>query len=117
MAFKKGDPKPPGSGIKKGQQMRRTVLRIEDYLLDKKIHPMERILALLPSLDPADQVKTWLQIIKYIEPELKPIEALLNITPSEVQLTVEAASTEDLLALEAEQSNETSSQTRALEEG
>ena len=106
MAFKPGDPKPPNSGVKKGQKQRRTLLRIEDFLLDKKIHPVQKILDLLPQLEPADQVKTWLQLIKYVEPELKPVEVILNVTPTDEQQTIESATTEELLALEAESTNE-----------
>lgn len=97
MAFQKGDPKPPGSGRKKGQPNRITLLRVEDFLNTKGIHPVQKILDLLPTLDPADQVKTWLHLMKYVEPELRPTEALLNVTPEDTHQTyLEAQTTEQL---------------------
>lgn len=101
MAFKKGDPKPPNSGIKKGEKHKRTMLRVEELLLEQDVHPIKKLLTLIPTLDPIDQAHMWFRLMKYVEPELKPVEALLNVTPNENQQLLEASSTEELLALEA----------------
>ncbi len=103
MARPPGHPKSGGRQV--GTPNRSKILRVEEYLTSKGIHPVQRILDLLPTLDPADQVKTWLHLIKYIEPELKPAEALLNVTPSFEEQAVLQASDEELLALEASNEN------------
>lgn len=117
MAFKRGDPKPAGSGIKKGQQQKRTLLKVEDFLCEQGIHPVERILALLPALEPMEAVRTWMELLKYCAPTFKPIESIPLPIPDNDIKTLEATSTEDLLALEEQQSNEPTNQTRALEKG
>ena len=67
--FKKGDKRPEGSGRRKGQKSKNRLLRIEEYLAENKINPIQEIITLIPSLDPEDQVKTWLQLQAYLQPK------------------------------------------------
>jgi hypothetical protein len=73
--FKKGEPRAKGAGKKKGSKHKKTLLKVEEYLAQQNIHPVQKILDLMPSLQPSDQLEAWLNLMKYWVPVIKPVEA------------------------------------------
>jgi hypothetical protein len=74
MAFVKGMPRPAGAGRKKGSLNKKKVLRVEEVLIKENINPIEEILKLIPKLQPAEQVKSYFDLLKYLQPTLKAQE-------------------------------------------
>lgn len=70
--FKKGMTRHPNAGRKKGTPNKKRAVRIADYLAEKEINPAEKILELIPSLSPREQVDAWLELQSYVEAKPKP---------------------------------------------
>lgn len=103
MRYQKGQPKHPKSGIKLGTKHKKTLLRVDAYLSDKGIHPVEEILKLMPSLTPADQLRAWQDIMRYTHSPLKPVEVQPGTSEPAV---IDLAPTGDLLAYVQEHDDE-----------
>lgn len=73
MPFEKGQSKVPGSGRKKGSKNKKRVPRVVEHLAENDIYPVVQILELIPTLDSAEQIETWLELLSYCE--AKPKEA------------------------------------------
>lgn len=72
MMFKKGDPKPVGSGIKLGQKCAPT-LRKE--MLREQFQRMEdKIFDYVESLPPAKAARFYLELKEYFDPKLSRVE-------------------------------------------
>lgn len=71
MRFKKGEPRPEGAGRKKGSLNKKTIMKARDVLSAQDINPTERILTLIPTLDPQDQLKAWFELLSYTEAKVK----------------------------------------------
>ena len=102
MAFKKGQSKPSTSGRKKGVKNKKTLLKVEEFLAIKNVHPVEELVRLLPKLDPADAAKTLLELLKFIQPQLKPSDTVASPNPDPtipVPKPATTTSTADLLTL------------------
>lgn len=96
----RGQGKTPGSGRKKGSLNKKTLLRVDEVLERHGTHPIDEIIALMPELMPHERVRTWLELMKYLQPVLRPLE----VDPKDYQPEVEPSpaeseSTESLLAL------------------
>lgn len=65
MKFYKGQQKPPGSGRKKGQKKR--MPRVAERLAELGINPVNEVLAIIPKLEPEDQLKAWLELHSYCQ--------------------------------------------------
>ncbi len=84
----------PGSGRKKGQLSRATLLRVDAYCLEKGVDPVEEIYKLLASddvtLKSADRLKGWFELLSYCqakprpEPETAPSSELPDNIPESV---------------------------------
>lgn len=74
MAFVKGMPRPAGAGRKKGSLNKKKVLRVEEVLAEKNVNPVEKILELIPKLSPSEQIKSYFDLLKYLQPTLKAQE-------------------------------------------
>ncbi len=99
MPFKKGDPKPPGSGAKPGQVYKKDLL--VRHVLDKHgIDLIDQILIRLKELDKKDQVEALIKLMPYVYPRLTNIEVSGNIGVGDRLL--EEAKNEDLDAILAE---------------
>lgn len=83
MGFKKGDPKPPTSGIKKGQKHQRTMA--EEACAKLKINPFE----MLAQLCLQGSETAIIQLCKHIEPPKKPIEVAIDPEQSIIRIIVE----------------------------
>jgi hypothetical protein len=73
MTFRKGDPKLPGSGRRRGSPNKRKVLCVAEVLERNCKDPIAEVLMLIPHLEPKDAVKVWLELQQYVES--KPKEA------------------------------------------
>lgn len=87
MPFKKGQPKPAGSGRKPGVRNHGVVPKIEQVLIDKRINPLLEILSLLPELEDRDQAEIWIKLLPYIYPKKKeaekpPSDDAFDVTPA-----------------------------------
>lgn len=71
MKFEKGQPKPESSGRKKGTPNKKKIVKVADLLAEQNINPAEKILNIIPTLDPEDQVKAWLDLLSYCEAKPK----------------------------------------------
>lgn len=60
--FQKGNP-----GRRPGSKNKKKIVKVADLLAEKEINPVEKILELMPSLDPQDQVKSWLDLLSYCQ--------------------------------------------------
>ncbi|HEY8270749.1 MAG TPA: hypothetical protein VIG33_07650 [Pseudobdellovibrionaceae bacterium] len=67
--FAKGMKKVEGSGRKPGTPNKKSLLRVEEVLAEKNVNPTEEILAIIPSLDPNEQVRAWGMLLSYIQPK------------------------------------------------
>lgn len=65
MVFRKGDPKPPGSGRKKGTSNKATVLRVDAFFIENNIDPLQKLMELIPTLRGDMQAKVWLELYSY----------------------------------------------------
>lgn len=74
------------------------LLRVEDLLAEKNQNPIEEILKLLPTLDPRDQVKTWLDIQSYVQPKPKDTES--QVILQKYQALVDALGPDAVKAIE-----------------
>ncbi len=83
MAFKKGDPKPLGSGIKKGQKHERT--KAEDACHRLGIDPFE----LLAKAAMGGDTACIIQLCKHIEPPKKPVEVQVDPAANTIRILVE----------------------------
>ncbi len=83
MGFKKGDPKPPGSGIKKGTKHERT--RAEEACARAGICPFD--LLVKGAVD--GDMNAIIQLCKHIEPPRKPVEVALDPENNTIRIVVE----------------------------
>lgn len=72
MGFLKGQPRHPDAGRKPGTKNKKTVLRVRDVLSERDINPAQKILDLIPILEPEEQLKAWGLLLSYCE--VKPSE-------------------------------------------
>jgi hypothetical protein len=73
--FEPGHRKVPGSGRKKGQLSRATLLRVDAYCIERGVEPVEEIYKLLtedPSLEAKDRLKGWFELLSYCQPKPRP---------------------------------------------
>lgn len=89
MPFKKGDPKPAGSGIKKGQKHERT--KAEDACFRLGVDPFD----LLAKKAIEGDVACIIQLCKHIEPAKKPLEVSLDPEKSTIRIIVEDYGSKD----------------------
>lgn len=73
MAHPKGTPKPPTSGRKKGTPNKVTQT-MQQFFDDRGIFIPEKIIELMPELEPRDRIKAWLEVAQYVYPKRKAIE-------------------------------------------
>jgi hypothetical protein len=71
-----------------GSPNKSKLLRVEDLLAEKDINPIEEILKLIPTLEPRDQVKTWLDIQGYVQAKPRDIESQLILQKYETLVQV-----------------------------
>lgn len=92
--FKKGDPKPPNSGRKKGVPNIKVLLKAENLLTSLDKHPLAEIMKLIPKLSETEQVAAWLEIYKYVEPQKKSIEVLPAHPPVDQSRLIQSSTIE-----------------------
>lgn len=100
MGWQKGMTKPLNSGIKKGQKQVKTLVRnsVKDFLLGINKYPPAEILKLIGQLEPRDQVKTWLELMKYVSPQLSAVQVTTDDLPEEDEaIDVTPLTNEELL--------------------
>jgi hypothetical protein len=96
MPFLPGQPKPIGSGRRKGSQNLKKVPKVSEYLASKGINPVEELIELMPGLMPGQQMQVWLELLKYCQPSFRPIDATLE--PDEDESIVAEMSESELIA-------------------
>jgi hypothetical protein len=96
----KGTPKPAGSGRKPGSLNKATLLRVEEYFCEREMHPVTEIMKLIPQMRPDAAAHVLLELLKYIQPQLKQAEVAIppSATVSEENPASERT-TEALLSL------------------
>jgi hypothetical protein len=72
MPFKKGDPRPPGSGRKKGTPHKKSIL-VKEILDSHGINLIEQIIVRLKDISKVDQVKALMQLLPYVYPKLTSV--------------------------------------------
>lgn len=97
MTFHKGDPKPSKSGRKKGAKNKKTLLKVEEFLASRNVHPVEEILKRLPLMEPEAAARILLELMKYWQPQIKPAEAPAQ--PDQPPATANPANVAHLMAL------------------
>lgn len=65
MPFVKGRAKT--GGRKKGSAVIKKLLRVDQIFANRNIHPVSEILKLIDELEPKDQVKTWLELLRFVQ--------------------------------------------------
>ena len=79
--FKKGDPRPPGAGRKKGTKNKKKLLSVEEFFSEKGLHPLELLLHYVQKINnPTDQARVMLEVIQYWAPKLKHAEVVVEDT-------------------------------------
>ena len=71
--FKKGQPRPPNAGRRAGVPNRLT-RNLGEVFENRGVNPAERLLDLMPSLDPAKQADLWMRLLDFVWPRRKAIE-------------------------------------------
>jgi hypothetical protein len=88
MAFEKGHQK--YGGRKKGTPNKKTILRVEEVLAERGVHPVVEILKLLPNMPASDAAKTLIDLLKFCQPPAKAAEGegdALPPLPPDVELS------------------------------
>lgn len=65
--FKKGEPRHINSGRKKGSKNKKRLIKAAELLAERDINPVEKILNIIPGLDPKDQARAWLDLLSYCQ--------------------------------------------------
>jgi hypothetical protein len=78
--FKKGMPKPPNSGRKKGTPNKKRLAKAAEVFAEAGFHPLERAMQLIASgaLEPKDEVKACLDMYSWCEAKPKTPEEPKN---------------------------------------
>lgn len=71
--FKKGEPRHPNAGRKKGTPHKKSAL-VREILENNGINLVEEILVRLPGLSKDEQVKALTQMLPYVYPKLTAVE-------------------------------------------
>lgn len=71
--FKLGEPRPPNAGRKKGTPNKAT-LSLQQVLESHGVNPADKLLDLLPQLEPAKQADVHLRLMEFIYPKRKALE-------------------------------------------
>jgi hypothetical protein len=72
MPFKKGDPKPPGSGAVKGQKYKKKILKISDFVRESEVPIAEQIWNTIQTIeDPIQKSKLMLEYYKFVDAPVK----------------------------------------------
>lgn len=92
--FKPGQVKPEGSGRKPGVPNRKTRELVE-ALEALGIEPVQKLVELLPALEPKEQANIHMDLISYIYPKRKAVEVIepeaTTLSPSNAGLLEEMA--------------------------
>lgn len=94
--FHKGMKKPEGSGRKKGTPNKKKLIKAVDFLSEKDINPVQKILDLIPLLDAKEAVDAWFDLLSYCQGKPKEVEEEKGLVDPE---DFEEVTTEDLLKL------------------
>lgn len=72
MAFKKGDPKPKGSGRTKGIKNKAKLIKIADFVLDNEIDLAKELYQSIQKIeDPVAKTKALMEYYKFIDAPVK----------------------------------------------
>ena len=93
--FTKENPR-PGPGRPKGSKNTATLLKAEQYLAEKGVHPVEEILKRIPDVDAATAIKAYLELLSYCQS--KPKEDVTPVAPPIEEMLPDATDS-NLLAL------------------
>lgn len=88
MKFKKGDPKPPGSGRKLGTPHKKSLL-VQDILESHGINLIDQILVRLKELKQDQQVDALIQLLPYCYPKLTALAVSGQITNPYLEKSLE----------------------------
>ncbi len=91
-------PPPPGPGRPKGSSNRTSGV-VLDILTKAGIEPVERLLALMPQLEPNEQATVLMKLLTFCYPTLKAIEVQKDINQ---KITVTTANVAELCRLARE---------------
>lgn len=101
--FEKGHAKIAGSGIKRGQKHKKTIMRerLRDLIEKNGKHPVEEIVALIPRLSHKDQAQTWLRLLEFCEAKLSAQRLVVEDQTNAEDETVDVSPLTDEELLEA----------------
>ena len=70
--FKPGSPKPPGSGIKKGQKQKKKIVRVTDFIRANNVNIAEEwYKAIMAIEEPEDKARALKDFYLFVEPPAK----------------------------------------------
>lgn len=78
--FKKGDPKPPTSGRKKGGRNKKRLPKVSEFLAEIGLNPLAELIDMLEETDPDKVVgqklraDIWMELLSYCEAKPKHID-------------------------------------------
>lgn len=98
MAFKKGDPKPRGSGRTKGTKNKAKLIKIADFVLDNEIDLAKELYQSIQTIqDPVAKTKALMDYYKFIDAPVK--EKVAESEDEESDLTESMDESVNILAL------------------
>ena len=72
MPFKKGQPKHPDSGMKKGQKVKNKIIKISTFLAESNINIAKELYDCIQSIqDPVAKSKMLLDYYKFVDAQMK----------------------------------------------
>lgn len=86
MPFKKGDPKPPKSGIKKGQKHERTMA--QEACEKLKINPFEVLAQGCLSEDETTRIGAAKDLCKYLQAQMKSMDVAIDPEKNKIEIII-----------------------------
>lgn len=98
--FQKGVPRPAGAGRKKGTPNKKTLARVDSYLIEQGINPVQRAIEAIKFLDPKDEFRAWMDIIAYCQAKPKELPDDRHDDESDEELLSQFENVTDAVLLE-----------------
>jgi hypothetical protein len=96
-------PRRPGRPF--GSKSKSKVLRVDEFLSEAGINPVEKLMKLMPELEPKEQARVWLELQSYCTAKSKDAESQLIV--NKYQTLVQVLGAEKIAALESGKPTET----------
>ena len=77
MKYYPGQPKPEGSGRKKGTKNQKRIPKVAARLIEMGINPAEEALKAIYQLSPGERFDAWMEVISYCEAKPRYVEPII----------------------------------------